>query len=114
MATFRKFLTGSLITGLLIAAPVYLCVLLVLKGMASVAGLAQPLTAIIPDRMPAETLLSFVMVAVFCLVVGILAKMGIGKSVLARMEWSLFERLPGYSLIRGMAFRMSNDSRGDA
>ena len=46
----------ALIRGLLIVIPVYLAILLLLKGMQSVAKLVRPFTAILPDWVPAEDL----------------------------------------------------------
>jgi hypothetical protein len=44
----------ALIRGLLIVVPVYLAILLLLKGMKSVAKLVRPFTPLLPDWVPAE------------------------------------------------------------
>ena len=43
----------AVIRGLLIVVPVYLAILLLLKGMKSVANLVRPFTALLPDWVPA-------------------------------------------------------------
>ena len=40
----REFLVNALVGGLLIVLPIYLAVLVLLKGMQSVAALVRPLT----------------------------------------------------------------------
>ena len=47
----------AVIRGLLIVVPVYLAILLLLKGMKSVAKLVQPFNALLHDWVPAEGLL---------------------------------------------------------
>ena len=48
------FTTRALLSGLLIVVPIYLAVLLLLKGMKSVVGLVRPLALLLPDWIPAE------------------------------------------------------------
>ena len=52
------FTTRAVLSGLLILVPLYLAVLLLLKGMQSVAGLVRPFALLLPDWVPAETALS--------------------------------------------------------
>ena len=54
----REFVTSTLVGGLLIVVPVYLAVLLLLKGMKSAATLVRPFAALLPDWIPAENLFS--------------------------------------------------------
>ena len=58
----REFITSTVVGGLFIVVPVYLAVLLLLKGMKSVGGLVRPFAALVPDWLPAESLLSLVLV----------------------------------------------------
>ena len=60
----REFVTSTLVGGLLIVVPVYLAVLLLLKGMKSVASLVRPFAALLPDWIPAENLFSLLLVLV--------------------------------------------------
>ena len=52
------FVLKAVLGGLLVLAPVYVAVLLVLKGMKSLAGLVQPFTHLLPGWVPAEEALS--------------------------------------------------------
>ena len=71
MKLVRAFLTDALIGGLLVVVPIYLAVLVLLKGMQSVAALVQPIAAIIPSWLPAENLLSAAVVLLGCFFVGV-------------------------------------------
>ena len=58
MKRIRTFIASSIVAGFLIVVPLYLAVLLLLKAMASLAGLVRPFAALLPDWMPAEDLLA--------------------------------------------------------
>jgi uncharacterized membrane protein len=104
------FVAKSLVTGVLIVIPIYLAVLLLLKAMKSVVGLVQPVALLLPESVPAETLLSLLLVVVFCLLVGLMVRTRIGASVRERMETTLFERIPGYALIRSLTQQLAGSS----
>ena len=106
----REFITSTVVGGLFIVVPVYLAVLLLLKGMQSVAALVRPFAAMVPDWIPAENLLSLVLVLVFCFLVGVAVRTRVGRAVRERMERMFFERLPGYGLLRSLTQRLAGDS----
>ena len=106
----REFVTSTLVGGLLIVVPVYLAVLLLLKGMASVAGLVRPIAALLPDWIPAEGFFSLVLILAICFLVGVAMRTRSGRAARERLEIAFFERLPGYSLLRSLTQRMAGDS----
>ena len=106
----REFVTSTLVGGLLLVVPVYLAVLLLLKGMASVAGLVRPLAALLPDWIPAEGFFSLVLILTICFLVGVAMRTRSGRAARERLEVAFFERLPGYSLLRSLTQRMAGDS----
>ena len=105
----REFITSTVVGGLFIVVPVYLAVLLLLKGMKSVAGLVRPIAALVPDWLPAEGLLSLVLVLALCFLVGVAVRTRTGRAVRERMEKVFFERLPGYGLLRSLTQRLAGD-----
>ena len=60
----RELVTSTVIGGLFIVVPVYLAILLLLKGMKSAASLVRPISALLPDWLPAEGLVSLLLVLV--------------------------------------------------
>jgi len=107
MRRFGEFVLSSLVRGLLIIIPLYLAVLLLLKAMKSLAGLVRPLAMLLPEWIPAEKLLSLLLVLLVCFLVGASLRTRAGRSVRERIEKSLFEKIPGYALIRSLTQRMA-------
>jgi len=105
------FVGSSLLTGFLIVVPIYLAILLLLKAMKSVVSLVQPIARLLPESLPAETLLSLLFVLVFCLLIGLIVHTRIGAAVRERMETTLFERIPGYALIRSLTQQLAGSSQ---
>lgn len=57
------FVLGSTLAGLLVLVPVYLAVLLLLKAMKSLAAVVAPLAGLLPAWLPADHLLSLLLIA---------------------------------------------------
>ncbi len=104
----------ALIRGLLIVVPVYLAILLLLKAMKSVVNLVRPFTAILPEWLPAEDLLSLLLVLAICAVIGATVGTRIGRGVRQWLERTVFERIPGYGVIRSLTHQMAGTSRESA
>jgi uncharacterized membrane protein len=101
---FVSSLASTLGAGILIVAPVYLGVLLLLKIMQSMAGLVRPIARLLPDWLPAEGLLSLLLVLLVCLVVGLLVRTRAGQALLGH---TVLEKLPGYTLFRSLTLRIA-------
>ena len=101
----------ALIRGLLLVVPVYLAILLLLKGMKSVAKLVQPFTALLPDWVPAEELLSLLLVLAICALIGGAVVTRIGRGARDWIERTVFERIPGYGVIRSLTHQMAGKSQ---
>jgi uncharacterized membrane protein len=114
MRIIREFLTSTLVGGLLIVLPIYLTVLILLKGMQSVAALVRPFTTLLPAWLPAEHILSLALVLVVCFLIGIAVRTRVGGIVRQWMDGALFERLPGYGLFRSLTQRVAGEGRENA
>ena len=106
MKRIRTFIVGSIIAGFLIVVPLYLAVLLLLKAMASLAGLVRPFAALLPDWLPAEDLLGLLLVVLLCFLMGAAVRTRVGRRIRERAETSLFDRIPGYGVIRSLTLQM--------
>jgi uncharacterized membrane protein len=104
VSKFAESLTSALVTGLIVVAPIYLGVLLLVKIMQSLAGVVRPVARLLPDWLPGESLLSLLLVLLLCLVVGFLVRTRAGQAML---EHSVFEKLPGYTLFRSLTQRIA-------
>ena len=111
MRGIRKYMLRALVTGFIAIVPVYLAILLLLKAMGSVAGLLKPVAALLPDWLPAVNLMALLFVLVMCLMVGMIVQTHVGRSVRERIERSLFQRIPGYALLRSLTQQLAGESR---
>ncbi len=107
MKQFGKFVMSALGRGLLIVVPIYLAVLLLLKAMKSVVGLVRPLASLLPEWFPAENALSLLLVLFVCFLIGGAVRTPAGRAMRERIEKSLFDKLPGYALIRSLTQRLA-------
>lgn len=109
-----KSVMRAMTSGLLIMVPVYLSVLVIVKMMKAVSGLARPIVELLPPWFPGEGLLSLVIVFMVCVLVGLIARTAPGRSVGASVERSFFERIPGYTVFRGMTRQTAGKSQANA
>lgn len=107
MKQFIEFVVKAFVTGLLILVPVYLSVLLLLKAMHSITGLARPFATLLPEWFPAEHVLSLLLVLIVCFLIGAAVRTPAGRALEERIEKSFFERMPGYALFRSLTQRLA-------
>jgi uncharacterized membrane protein len=112
MKQVREVVVSTLIGGFLVIVPLYLAVLLLLKAMRAVVGLVRPFTALLPPWLPAESALSLLLVLSVCFLVGVAVRTSAGRATRRRIETSLFERLPGYALFRGLTQQIAGKPEG--
>lgn len=107
MKKFGQFVVSTFVAGLLIIVPIYLAVLLLLKAMQSVVAFVKPFAMLLPEWIPAEHLLSLLLVLLICFLIGVAIRTPAGRAIRERIEKSLFERIPGYALFRSLTQRMA-------
>lgn len=109
-----SYLGKACLTGLLIIIPIYLAVLLLLKGMKTVVGIVRPFALLLPDWFPAEKALSLLLVLLICFLIGIAVRTTAGKLKREKIEKIFFERIPGYALLRSLTQQIAGDNREKA
>jgi uncharacterized membrane protein len=107
MKKFWKSAGSTFFGGLLVVVPLYLSVLLLLKAMQSVVGLVRPVAMLLPEWFPAEHALSLLLVMILCFLIGAAVRTPAGRAIRERIEKSLFERIPGYALLRSLTQRIA-------
>ena len=81
MKVAREFVTSTVVGGVFVVVPLYLAILLLLKGMQSVTGLVRPIAALLPDWLPAESFFSLLLLLVVCFLVGVAVRTRVGRSI---------------------------------
>jgi uncharacterized membrane protein len=107
---FWKHGWNAVVAGILVILPIYLTTLLLLKAMKTVAKLVRPLARLLPDWFPAQHVLSFLFVVLFCFLVGIAVRTSIGQLARNKIESSILQKIPGYTLFRSMTRQLAGDS----
>jgi len=107
MRAVREFLKAILVGGLLVVLPVWLTVLLLLKAIKSAVAMLKPVAALLPQTVVHEDMVALLLLLVTCLVVGLLVKTPPVRKLGRAIEERVLERLPGYTLIRGVARQLA-------
>jgi len=107
MKKFWKSAGSTFFGGLLVVVPLYLSVLLLLRAMQSLVGLVRPVAMLLPAWLPAEHALSLLLVIILCFLIGAAVRTPAGRAIRERIEKSLFERIPGYALLRSLTQRIA-------
>jgi len=114
MRRLAEFTKTTLIGGLLVVLPLYLSVILLLKFVQVLAALLAPVTDHVPVRAELRQLLVIGAAIVVCFVAGLIVRTGPGLWAKNALERRLLERIPGYSIIRGLAGRFVGQAENDS
>ena len=110
----RQSLLSALVSGLLVLVPLYLVVLLLLKAVSSLIGVVKPVAGLLPDWLPADQLLSLLLVLVVCVLVGYCVHTQLGEKIWGSLEGPLVRKVPGYASIRNLTQQLAGESRSSA
>ena len=110
----RESLLRALVSGLLVLVPLYVAVLLLLKAVSSLIGVVRPVAGLLPDWIPADQLLSILLVLVVCVLVGYCVHTRLGEKVWGDLEGPLIRKIPGYASIRNLTQQLAGESRSSA
>lgn len=109
MNTVFGYVIRRVLAGLLLIIPIYLAVLLLMKGMLSLGKLVKPFTHLVPEGLPAEQILSLLLVLGICFLLGVLMHTRLGRISREKVEKGVFEKIPGYELIRSLTQRVAGE-----
>lgn len=101
------FVAKACFGGLLLLVPVYLSFLLLQKATRSLVDVVKPIAKLLPDWLPAENLLSLLLVLIVCFLVGATIRTAPGEALRDKVENVLFAKLPGYALFRSLAQQLA-------
>jgi uncharacterized membrane protein len=109
MKTLAEFVKTTLIGGLLVILPIYVSFILLAKTLGGILALLSPVTAAIPAGVQFREVIAILIVLILCLLAGLVVRTKLGLRAMNALERGVFERVPGYSLVRGLAARVSGD-----
>lgn len=102
-----EFVRTTLVGGLLVVFPLYVSVLLLAKTVAGLLALVSPVTNQIPTTVHWRALVAWLIVLAACFVAGVIVRTGPGLRAKLAIEKAVLEKIPGYSLVRGLAGRVT-------
>jgi len=102
-----EFTKTTLLGGILVILPLWLSVLLLVKALAGAFALLAPVTAQLPPDMHLRRVVAMLIVLAACFVAGLILRTGPGLRTKNVLDRYLLERIPGYTLIRGLAGRIT-------
>jgi uncharacterized membrane protein len=114
MSKFVQFVISTLVAGMVVVAPIYLGLLLLLKAMKTLGGLLKPIAGLLPEWLPADQILSLLLVLLVCFLIGLATATRRGKAIRSSIEHSIFEKVPGYTLFRSLTQRLAGESEDKA
>ncbi len=114
MKRFLDFVMTTSLAGLLVVVPLYLAILLLLRVAASLVKFVEPLATLLPDWLPAENMLSLLLVLILCFLVGAALRTRTGRRAREHVEKSFFERIPGYALFRSLTQQLAGQGSDEA
>ena len=107
MKTLAEFTKTTLIGGILVILPIYVCLLLLIKALVGLLALLKPVTAGIPASVEFREFLAFLALFALCFIAGLIVRTGPGLRAKNALEQTVLERLPGYALLRGLTGRIA-------
>ena len=111
---FGRSVLSTLVAGLLVLAPIYLAILLILKAMRSLGTVVGPLEKLLPGWLPGAQVLSLFLMLVVCFLTGLALRTRLGHVIWEQIEKRLFHKIPGYPLLRSLTQRLAGESEGRA
>ncbi len=114
MKKLSEYVLSRLGAGLLAVAPIYLAGLLLLKATKSLTTLVRPLSKLLPEWLPAQQILSFLLVLIACFLLGLVILNPIGRTTWRRIQKSLLQRIPGYALFRSLTQQLTGKAQDQA
>jgi uncharacterized membrane protein len=106
-----QFVASRFVAGALVVTPIYLAALLLLKVMKSLSHFVRPVVGLVPDWLPAERLLSLLLVLTICFLIGLAVRTTAGKAAWEHAESSLLQKIPGYAIFRGLTQQLTGHSQ---
>lgn len=107
LRSLAEFMKTTLVGGLLVVLPLYVTALLLAKTVAGMLAVVSPVTAQIPASVHWRALVAWLIVLATCFVAGVIVRTAPGLRAKIALEKAVLEKIPGYSLVRGLAGRVT-------
>jgi uncharacterized membrane protein len=113
MQKLAEFTKTTLVGGVLVILPIWITALLSLKLIAGLFAFIAPVTNSLPPDLHLRRIASAAIVVLICFMAGLIVRTGPGLRAKNAIERTLLERIPGYTLLRGLAGRITGHEDSD-
>jgi len=108
MKRLLAFLKSTLLGGLIVVLPAWLAVLLVLKALGHLQIFVKPVSSHLPHSIAHPRVIAILVLIGLCFLVGALIQTAIGRKAERAAERAVLEKIPGYTVLRSLASRLSD------
>jgi uncharacterized membrane protein len=112
MKALAEFIKTTVIGGFLVILPIYVSLLLIAKGVRVILTFIKPITGWIPVSLGLRHLLAFLLLGLACFLTGLIVRTGLGGRAKKALDRALLQKLPGYSLARGLVEHLAGHDEG--
>lgn len=112
MRRIGAFVQTTILGGVLVFMPLVLTGMLLAKALGAVAALLRPIAVHLPAGLPLPEIMALVIVVAVCFFAGVIVRTRPGRRLKEEIDRRLLERIPGYTLIRGLAGRITGQEEG--
>lgn len=112
MKDITGFIKTTLIGGALVILPLVLVAILLQKAIGAAHKALQPLAAHLPGGPVLPDLIAIGLVVVVCFLAGLLIRTAIGRRFRDLLERRLYDRVPGYKLLKAVGGGSFSDKEG--
>lgn len=113
MKTIWKFISRTLVGGLLVLLPAYLAILLIAKGVKGLIGIAKPLVGHLPIEADHHAIAALAVVLLASFIVGLAVTTWPGRPLGRWLDKGLLDRIPGYTFLRSLLGRTFGDESAE-
>ena len=114
MKQFFRLALDVLVNGFLVVVPLYLTVLLLMQPVHVLVRLVKPVAKLFPVWLPAENILSLLLILMICFLAGLALRTSIGRAASDAIERRVFRRFPGYDLFRSLTRQIAGERQESA
>jgi len=108
MRRFFGVLKTTLLGGVIVVLPAWLAVLLVLKALGHLEIFVKPVSSHLPHSIAHPRVIGILVLIGLCFLVGALIQTAIGRNAERAAERAVLEKIPGYTVLRSLASRISD------
>ena len=111
MRRVAAFVRTAILGGVVVVLPLWLTAILLLKAAAGAMALLAPVINELPSTMHLRRIAAIVIVVIVCFIAGVIVRTRPGRWAKSSADRYL-ERVPGYTLVRGLAGRITGQEEG--